>query len=76
LIFDAGKVTVGDYLDRWLADLVRGTVRTSTYERHEEIVRLHIKPSLGRVGLKKLTPAHVRGLYSSARRSLRPSLTV
>jgi integrase len=64
LIFDAGKMTVGEYLDRWLVDTVRGTVRTSTYERHEEIVRLHIKPSLGRVGLKKLTPAHVRGLYS------------
>src|SRR5215212_10030441 len=64
LIFDAGKVTVGNYLDRWLADSVKGTVRTSTYERHEEIVRLHIKPSLGRVGLKKLTPAHVRGLYN------------
>jgi integrase len=64
LIFDAGKVTVGDYLDRWLADTVKGTVRTSTYERNEEIVRLHIKPSLGQVGLKKLTPAHVRGLYS------------
>jgi integrase len=64
LIFDTGKVTLGGYLDRWLADSVKGTVRTSTYERHEEIVRLHIKPSLGRVGLKKLTPAHVRGLYS------------
>jgi integrase len=64
LIVDAGKMTVGEYLDRWLVDTVRGTVRTSTYERHEEIVRLHIKPSLGRVGLKKLTPAHVRGLYS------------
>src|SRR5919107_4706895 len=64
LIFDAGKITVGDYLNWWLADSVKGTVRTSTYERHEEIVRLHIKPSLGRVGLKKLTPAHVRGLYS------------
>ena len=64
MIFDTGKVTVGGYLDRWLADSVKGTVRTSTYERHEEIVRLHIKPSLGRVGLKKLTPAHVRGLYS------------
>lgn len=63
LIFDAGKVTVGDYLDRWLVDSVKSTMRTSTYERHEEIVRLHIKPSLGRVGLKKLTPAHVRGLY-------------
>ena len=64
LIFDAGKMTVGEYLDRWLSDSVKGTVRVSTYERHEEIVRLHIKPSLGRVGLKKLTPAHVRGLYS------------
>jgi integrase len=64
LIFDTGKMTLGDYLDRWLADSVKRTVRNSTYERHEEIVRLHIKPTLGRVGLKKLTPAHVRGLYS------------
>jgi integrase len=63
LIFDAGKMTLGEYLDRWLSDSVKGTVRPSTYERHEAIIRLHVKPSLGRVGLKKLTPAHVRGLY-------------
>jgi integrase len=63
LIFDAGNLTVGEYLDSWLSDSVRGTVRPSTFERHEGIIRLHIKPSLGRVGLKKLTPAHVRGLH-------------
>ena len=63
LIFDAGKMTLGEYLDRWLSDSVKGTVRVSTYERHEAIIRLHIKPSIGRVGLKKLTPAHVRSLY-------------
>src|SRR5919107_2001250 len=63
LIFDAGSLRVGDYLDRWLSDSVRGTVRPSTFERHEGIIRLHIKPSLGRVGLKKLAPAHVRGLH-------------
>ena len=57
-------MTLGEYLDRWLSDSVKGTVRVSTYERHEAITRLHIKPSIGRVGLKKLTPAHVRGLYS------------
>jgi integrase len=62
LIFEAGKMTLGEYLDRWISDSVRGTVRVSTYERHEQIIRLHIKPSLGRVGLKKLIPAHVRGL--------------
>lgn len=43
--------------------LYRGSVRTSTYERHEQIVRLHLKPALGRVKLSKLTPAHVQGLY-------------
>src|SRR5215210_1809715 len=63
LIFDAGKMTLGEYLDRWLSDSVKGTVRVSTYERHEAIIRLHIKPSIGRVGLKKLTPTHVRSLY-------------
>jgi integrase len=63
LIFDAANLTVGEYLDSWLSDSVRGTVRSSTFERHEGIIRLHIKPSLGRVWLKKLTPAHVRGLH-------------
>jgi integrase len=63
LMFDAGNLTVGEYLDSWLSDSVRGTVRSSTFERQEGIIRLHIKPSLGRVWLKKLTPAHVRGLH-------------
>jgi integrase len=63
LIFDAGNLTVGEGLDSWLSDSVRGTVRPSTFERHEGIIRLHIKPSLGRVGLKRLTPAQVRGLH-------------
>src|ERR687895_2200513 len=63
LVFDAGNLTVGEYLDRWLSDSVGGTVRASTYERHEGIVRAHIKPSLGRIKLKNLTPTHVRGLH-------------
>jgi integrase len=63
LTFDADNVTVGDYLARWLADSVRGTVRVSTYERHEQIIRAHLAPALGRMKLKILTPAHVRSLH-------------
>jgi integrase len=63
LVFDAKNLTVGEYLDRWLRDSVRDTVRPSTYERQEQLVRLHIKPALGRLKLKSLTPAHVQGLY-------------
>jgi integrase len=64
LTFDAGKITLGEYLDRWLRDSVRGTVRLSTFERHEQIVRLHVSPVLGRVRLKNLTPPHVRRLIA------------
>ncbi len=63
LVFDAGNITVGEYLDRWLQDSVRGTVRPSTVERHEINIRVHIIPALGRVKLKALTPAHVRSLH-------------
>jgi integrase len=39
------------------------TVRRSTYVRYEGLVRNHIKPAIGRVKLKGLTPTHVRSLY-------------
>ena len=63
LIFDADSLKVGGYLDRWLSDSVRDTVKATTFERYEQITRLHLKPALGRVKLKTLTPAHVRSLY-------------
>lgn len=63
LVFDAGSLTVEDYLARWLSDSVKGTVRISTFERHEQIIRAHIEPALGRMKLKALTPAHVRSLH-------------
>jgi integrase len=53
---------LGEYLDRWLPD-IRDTVRQRTWERYEQIVRVHIKPALGRVKLKALSPTHARGLY-------------
>ena len=62
-VFDAGSLTVEEYLNRWLTDSLRGTVRASTCERHEINVRVHVNPVLGRVRLKGLTPAHVRGLH-------------
>jgi integrase len=63
LIFDADNLKVGEYLDRWLSDSVSDTVRATTFERYEQITRLHLKPALGRVKLKALTPAHVRSRY-------------
>ena len=63
LVYDDENTSVGDYLDSWLKGSVRGSVRESTYDRYEIAVRVHIKPALGRLRLKKLTPAHVQGFY-------------
>jgi len=61
--FGPDGMIVGAYLDSWLNDSVRGHVRPSTFFRNEAIVRLHIRPALGRIKLSALNPAHVQALY-------------
>jgi integrase len=60
--FDAGSLRVGDYLDRWL-DSIRDTLRRRTWIRHEEVVRLHLKPSLGAIKLDRVNPLQIQSLY-------------
>ena len=72
LVFDAEGLKLGEYLGRWLEDSVKGTVRNTTYERYEQISRMHIVPMLGGVKLKALSPTHVRGLYKEKLSSLSP----
>src|SRR5215207_3200607 len=63
IVYDDENVTVGEYLDSWLKGSVCGSVRQSTFDRYEIAVRVHIKPALGRLKLKNLTPMHVQGFY-------------
>ncbi len=63
LIFDAGNLTTGEFLSRWLEASVKGNVRHRTLDNYRMHVRLHIAPSLGRIKLQALSPAHVQSLY-------------
>ena len=63
LTYDAGIMTLAEYLQGWLTDAVRDTVRQRTYERYEQIVRVHLATAWPRMKLKRLTPADVRHLY-------------
>jgi integrase len=64
LVFDSASLTVGGYLDRWL-DAIRGTVRERTWKRSEEIVRIHLVPSLGKTRLNRLSALQLQSLYNS-----------
>lgn len=58
------KQTVADYLAKWL-ETVKPTIRSRTWLRYEEYVRLHILPTLGGMILSRVTPQHVQSLYAA-----------
>ena len=62
-VVDDKNLIVGDYLNRWLSDSVRGTARESTFSRDKYLVVNHVKPSVGRLKLKNLNALHLQGLY-------------
>ena len=64
IVFDAGTLTLGQYLDSWLSN-IKDTIRQRTWERYESVVRVHVRPALGNVKLKDLTRAHVKSLYGT-----------
>ena len=64
IAYDSENLTVSDYLDRWLG-AAKGSVRERTLERHEQVVRLHLKPTLGATRLDRLNALQLQALYGS-----------
>ena len=75
-LYEAGKLTISECLDCWLADSVKGTVKETTYANYAYITHKHICTALGHVKLKTLTPAHVRSFYGEKARTNLSAATV
>lgn len=69
LLPNAGKITVWEWLDRWLTDYVKPKVRLKTYEKYETCLRLYIKPTLGAVVMMKLKAPDVQRVFNEMRSS-------
>lgn len=61
------RLTVGDFLQRWLTEVAQQRVRPSTWRRYEQIVRVSITPALGRKRLSALSPQDVQAFLSTVR---------
>lgn len=59
-----GKITLGDFLQRWLAEYAQPNLAPRTSEGYESIIHRHVIPRLGFVRLIKLKPEHVQKYYS------------
>jgi integrase len=56
---------VGEFLDYWLETTILPRRRLTTYERHETIVRLHLKPGLGKYSLAQLSVANTQRYFDT-----------
>jgi integrase len=59
LPFVPERLTVGAWLDYWMAEIVKPEREPTTHAMYEIMVRKHIRPYLGTVALAKLQPEHV-----------------
>lgn len=59
------KITVADYLGRWLQEYVRPNLSPRGFERYESIARVHLIPDLGAIALAQLRPEHLQRHYAS-----------
>jgi len=73
---DPSKITVGQWIDQWIAVGAPGRkkqkVGQRTLERYEELLRVHVKPKLGDKILQKLKATEIDELYGELEQRLAP----
>lgn len=60
----ADKITLSEYLTRFLKESAKPNLSPRTYEGYESIVKTSLIPALGRVKLGELRPDHIQHYYS------------
>ncbi len=56
------KLTLGEFLDRWLAT-IKQSIAPTTHARYKSTIEHQIKPFIGGVRLSRLEPVHVEQLF-------------
>ena len=56
---------LSEYLDYWLDRAVNAKLRPNTHRRYEGVVRLHLKPALGKKSLQQLSVRMVEDFYKN-----------
>jgi len=59
------ELTVGAFLESWLTEIARVTVRPRTYVSYRYVVRFHLTPGLGDLPLAFLSPADVQAFLNA-----------
>src|SRR5262249_39052955 len=67
-----GRMTFGAYLDNWL-ETKKPDVEHSYWVRREQYIRVHVKPSVGKIPLVKLPANQLNALYAKKLDEIAPN---
>jgi len=57
------KQTLGEYLDVWLETIAKPRLHQRTFGDYKDLMRLHVRDSLGNIKLSDLKAIHIQKLY-------------
>ena len=60
---EESSMTLSQWLDKWLEEYIKGTIRESTLDGYRRDLNNHVIPYLGEKPLRKVTAADLRSLY-------------
>jgi integrase len=58
------RLTVGEFLERWLTDVAATNTAPKTYRTDCDVVRRHVIPAMGALQLAKLRPQQIQAYYA------------
>ena len=61
----SGKITVAEYLGKWLTDYAKVKLSPRGFERYRDIIRQHFIPDIGNITLTQLKPEHLQKHYTT-----------
>jgi integrase len=63
-LIKASRITLNEYLDKWLSEAVRGRVRPNSLHHYKMRMKFQVRPHLGQYKLSAITPMHVQNLMT------------
>lgn len=61
---EPNKITVGQWMDKWLKEFKFGYIGERTYDEYESHIRVHFNPNIGNIKLQNLKTEHIQALYN------------
>ena len=65
---ESNNMKLSEWLDTWMKEYKKGSIRATTYSAYHSSINLHIRPALGSIELQKLRPDHIQKMLNDLSR--------